>query len=796
MKTHQMITTTFFTAKRQNFQGHSYYNLFLVLDGYVNIAYEQSVFTLNEKDILLTVPADTINIHPGKALDMICLSIEPSFIYDYIDVGNGYFVCNSTTDHYRDYSGLRNIIIQFASTQMNNMHSNILKKTNLTYTLLNHLATYHFEPNYVLPNDIDDINIRRAGKIMDFIKNNYTEFISLKQAAELLHMSESHFSKVFKQTFKQSFFRYLNNYRIDQSLKDLLYTKKSINNISLDYGFPNTNAYIKVFKEKYGSTPNNYRNNYLHNIPKPLETHNITNTEAELDRIKDLISVYSHAEADHIHPSHIENKIFVSVNSPTPLHPIWKTGINISHPFYMDRKHILDDLEYIQNGCQFQYGRIPFIITHDFLSSTTPANASLLSFTHVINRLYSMRMKPILDLSITDEKMNTANLDVLLRAIENLIVYSINTFGLSSVEQWIFDIGLEDNFITGEIEYIETYIRRFLATYTTIKNYLPNARVGGFYFMPALSMDYFDAAYSLLLNKGVIPDFVSLALFPYAYVRQDRETMLTMTSDRCCSVKFIKTVRDHMTVLHKDKRYIPPIYVTGFGPTIAHRSYINDTCYQSSYLIKNMIDLIGETDLVCPFQLSDSSFSFDENQLLLDGRNGLMAQFGIPKPGALALILMSRIKGGLLAKGDGYLITQENENKYYILLCNHVELKQDYCLTPQKVISATEAYLVYSSSEDQNIAITLDHIKNGTYQIISHHITRDHGSIFDEWAKRNYSSYIGNDELNYYKQSIHPHRNYTQREIDNYQLNFHIRLHTFEVALIEITAITKSFREQ
>ena len=95
--------------------------------------------------------------------------------------------------------------------------------------------------------------------ILKFIENNYTQKISVADAAEIAGFSESHFMRYFKETMGTSFVDYLKDYRLTMAARLLLASDASILSISEDVGFENLSYFNRAFKKKYKVTPSQYR---------------------------------------------------------------------------------------------------------------------------------------------------------------------------------------------------------------------------------------------------------------------------------------------------------------------------------------------------------------------------------------------------------------------------------------------------------------------------------------------------------------------------------------------------------
>ena len=94
-------------------------------------------------------------------------------------------------------------------------------------------------------------------KAIQHIQEHYTEDISLESTANLLYITSSYLSRLFKYEMKMTFTEYLNQVRIEES-KRLIGNKMKIKDIYKKVGFNNYSYYIRVFKDLVGETPLKY----------------------------------------------------------------------------------------------------------------------------------------------------------------------------------------------------------------------------------------------------------------------------------------------------------------------------------------------------------------------------------------------------------------------------------------------------------------------------------------------------------------------------------------------------------
>ncbi len=93
------------------------------------------------------------------------------------------------------------------------------------------------------------------------IKAQDSEEITLSHLAEKLGYSEFHISRKFREISGMQFRDYLRYRKLAFALKDVRDSDSGLLEIALDYGFSSHEAFTRAFKEAYGITPSEYRQN-------------------------------------------------------------------------------------------------------------------------------------------------------------------------------------------------------------------------------------------------------------------------------------------------------------------------------------------------------------------------------------------------------------------------------------------------------------------------------------------------------------------------------------------------------
>ena len=94
---------------------------------------------------------------------------------------------------------------------------------------------------------------------MELIENNYSDNITVEDAANLTGYSKSNFCKTFKKITGETFHSVLNKHRIKIAGYLLRETADMIYDIAIKVGFPDSKSFCRVFKNITGQTPGQYR---------------------------------------------------------------------------------------------------------------------------------------------------------------------------------------------------------------------------------------------------------------------------------------------------------------------------------------------------------------------------------------------------------------------------------------------------------------------------------------------------------------------------------------------------------
>lgn len=106
----------------------------------------------------------------------------------------------------------------------------------------------------VLPGDTDLLY-----QAMQFMSQNLTAPLTLRSTARALGVNSYYLSHMFSERLHMGFRTYLNALRIDQARRYLRVTNRPIEDIAVACGFANLRTFDRVFAERCGCTPRDFR---------------------------------------------------------------------------------------------------------------------------------------------------------------------------------------------------------------------------------------------------------------------------------------------------------------------------------------------------------------------------------------------------------------------------------------------------------------------------------------------------------------------------------------------------------
>ena len=96
---------------------------------------------------------------------------------------------------------------------------------------------------------------QRIKEILSYIREHFTEKITLDEIAKHLHLSTNECCRFFKKNMNCTLFEYITEYRLSKSMELLEHTDLPVSQIAYESGFGSSSYFIEKFRKNVGMTP-------------------------------------------------------------------------------------------------------------------------------------------------------------------------------------------------------------------------------------------------------------------------------------------------------------------------------------------------------------------------------------------------------------------------------------------------------------------------------------------------------------------------------------------------------------
>ena len=118
------------------------------------------------------------------------------------------------------------------------------------------LICYRLQQRQAAPASADPLELPRLQR---YVHDHLSRPITLEELAGLVHLSPTHFARVFKQQFGVSPIYYVIQTRLAQACALLVETDLSVKQVSVTVGYSDPYYFSRLFKKMIGQNPTSYR---------------------------------------------------------------------------------------------------------------------------------------------------------------------------------------------------------------------------------------------------------------------------------------------------------------------------------------------------------------------------------------------------------------------------------------------------------------------------------------------------------------------------------------------------------
>ncbi|QTE72503.1 helix-turn-helix transcriptional regulator [Clostridiales bacterium FE2011] len=242
---------------------HSAVEILLTLEGMVTYTIEDKIYQVRKGEILI-VPPDTLHsLTMGEGSSRYLFLFESDAIMTMRDIKSMAMYFHKPF-HLRDGSDahvrIRELLLRAREAyekrelMWNTMcYSCILR----VYATLGQRYLSGIKPR--TGENMRNMDSEVINAVMTYINNHYREELSLEDVAKFAGFSRYYFSRSFKRQTGYSFKDYLCQKRLQVAMDLLIRTNRSMRDVAIESGFGSVATFNRVFREKKGCTPTQYR---------------------------------------------------------------------------------------------------------------------------------------------------------------------------------------------------------------------------------------------------------------------------------------------------------------------------------------------------------------------------------------------------------------------------------------------------------------------------------------------------------------------------------------------------------
>ena len=254
-------TNKTFTDDSFKFHYHTFFEIYLFVDGKADFVIEDKIYKLEKNDIMLVTPYKFHMPVPtsGIRFERMVLNVFPSFFSElhcenFIDIltkvaANHPHISYADAEKYDLISIIKNIDTNYNDDYTNKNILTSIKIAELMYNL-------HFLSESNTGNDKSERKSKDtvASEVMKYINKNFASITDVASVTDKFHYSKNYLNEVFKNNLGVSIAKYINIKRFE-NIENLYRSGKSMEQASVMSGFNNYRHFAYAYKAEYGISP-------------------------------------------------------------------------------------------------------------------------------------------------------------------------------------------------------------------------------------------------------------------------------------------------------------------------------------------------------------------------------------------------------------------------------------------------------------------------------------------------------------------------------------------------------------
>lgn len=648
---------------------------------------------------------------------------------------------------------------------------------------------------------------KRICEIMEYVNHNYNKNISLNDLASRLYLSSAYLSKYIKQHLGMNFIDLLNKTRLDHAVEALINSEDSIAQIALNVGFSNLASFNRTFKEKYSTTPSNYRkqfhgmteNGNFREVHKKEQEERGTDDADTEALVRERAVVAAHM--DHRHTD-VENKTIggtaneasgvstsaegsgviyeevITVNSRSGINALtrfWSRTINIGAAEELLHSDVQAHVLELKNKLHFRYVRF-WDIYSPGMYLDEHKEGQIYNFgrlDRVLDFLVENHIVPHIEVANKPKKLMRETKDNILSPRKGdspfksremiryffsaLMRHLIRRYGALELDKWIFEYWLEEEEVTGvewreyDPERLNAYLDNFNVLAESIRWFGTNLKLGGGGFSMRYGKKWFEYIIRRWKTMEQQPSFISLYVYPYELQGAD-----VSINYRVVRRNYLQSILMYASDVLEREKMNARLEITEWNLTVFNRNLINDSVHKGAWLVKNFFDCVGLADVITYWVGSDLYAECYDMSGFISGSCGLMTRDGIRKPAWYAFSFMNELEKFIYNKSEHTIVTRGKYKDWKIVCHNCKDLSLNYFMQPEDSFTVDDIEHFFDDLRPLRLYFEVPCMADDIYRVKFLRINRENGSVQDEWMKMSRPDYLDNEDMAFLKNRCMP----------------------------------------
>lgn len=802
-----------FTHERQ--QMHDYFEISMIVSGNCNLDLEGHLYKLSDGDIFCVNPH---TLHELHGIDCVMVSIlfnQTVFEQTLPMPSHPQFFCVSSVDDTSSeaFDVMRSLIAHLIKNNVDKISGFELRNWSYIYSLMDVLYNNFRLKNSDAKEKKNYKYAMRISEISEIIQNNYMDNLTLNDVAEQMHLSVPYLSKFFTEYYGMNFLSCVNQYRLNHAVQELINTDKNIDEIAAESGFSSSHAFVSVFKKNFDMLPRQYRKEQKAKFNDPdviIEQHDY------IAGLKKYLT--SETRTKVVSPS--REKI-ISLDpedgSGYPLLHTWRSVTTVGTASDVLISDIQQMLKKMQTDIGFKYIKLNGVFSDDLhVYSESSDGKAVYNFAYldkVFDFLLSCNLKPWIQLSYMPQKLakhpdrflfnenvsQPKSNEAWCKLVEHFVDHIIYRYGYYEIVKWNYSLWNQPNTdarlygFDNENDFFDFYQE----TYRCIKSISKDIQ---FCLSPTYYIveDNYQNWYIDFLDKckanSCLPDSISFTYYDTKLLSRENHSKESFGFIHTMSLsENPDSMKDFVMQVVREQKQLGlnsmPIYLTEWNNSPSQQDLLNDTCFKSCYIVKNILENYDRLQSFAYWSLTDLMKDAPLPDNLFFGGIGLFTKNGIPKASYNAFFLLKKLGNRFLARGDGYFMTKDALS-YQIILYNYEHFSHLYANGERFDMTETDRYTVFAERSPIQTHIEISNLKETCYRLTEIFINQENGSVYDAWINAGAIEPVSADDMAYLAALTQPGRHqqilYTN---DDGVLTIDVALKLLEVRLLILTPI-------